>query len=117
MLTQPCCCPQMAFPHYTAFLIQDLPQLRLLDLMWASRDPVIFGDTPMRLTQLEDLSPSLPDFSGLEQLPLHVTYSSLHTRERLDRVTAPCLQCCSGLQSLMLHANEDVHSHAVDLCA
>ena len=40
-------------------------------------EPVIFGETLTRLTQLGSSSLQLVDFSGLEQLPLSVTFLSL----------------------------------------
>ena len=73
------CCPRMAVPHSTLLMLQDWPQLRSLDLSWASPEPVMFGDTLTRLTQLEDVSLNLRDCSGLEQLPPHVTALSLQT--------------------------------------
>ena len=113
MLPQPCCCPQMALPHHTLFVLQDWPQLKSLDLSWASSEPVIFGDTLMRLTQLKDLTLGLLDFSGLVQLPPSVTFLKLHTWELFDVAAAPCLQCCPSLQSLFIKGDKGVHYYAL----
>ena len=67
----------------------------------------------MRLTQLGAVSLALPDLSGLEQLPPHVTFLSLHTWEALDIAGAPCLQSCSSLQTLLLTAHKGMASHAL----
>ena len=89
-----------------------LPQLRALDLSWASPEPVIFGNTLMRLTQVVNMELKLPDFSRLEQLPPHITQLRLHAWELLDMAAVPCLQCCSSLQSLWLQVDKGVHCHA-----
>ena len=98
-------------------MLQDLPQLRSLDVEWASREPVIFGDTLTRLTQLRDMKLRLLDFSGLAQLPPHVTSSSLQTSEVLDMAAAPCSQSCSSLRSLRLESHMRVYMDAVHWCA
>ena len=84
---------------------------------WASPEPMLFGDALRGLTQLDTLELDLSDFSELQQLPPHVTDLSLHTRQLLDMATAPCLQSCSGLHSLMLEASAGVHRCAVTLSA
>ena len=110
------CCPQMAVPHSTLLMLQDWPQLRSLDLSWASPEPVMFGDTLTRLTQLEDVSLNLRDCSGLEQLPPHVTALSLQTSGVLDMAAMSCLQCCSSLRRLRLDCNTGVCTDLVDWC-
>ncbi len=101
----------------TLLMLQDWSQLRSLDLSWASPEPVMFGDTLTRLTQLEDVSLNLRDCSGLEQLPPHVTALSLQTSSVLDMAAMPCLQCCSSLRRLRLDCNTGVCTDLVDWCA
>ena len=98
-------------------MLQDWPQLRALDLSWISPEPVIFGDTLTRLTQLQDVCIRLLDFSGLAQLPHHVTTLSLATSGLLDVAAVPCLQSCSGLRRLKLECDMGMHTDAVEGCA
>ena len=108
----------MTLPDHTLFLcLKDLPRLRSLYLSWASPEPVTFEETLMGMTQLETLDLQLSDFSGLQQLPPHVTSLSLCFCKLLDMATAPCLQSCSGLQSLVLKSDAGVRRHAVALSA
>ena len=114
MLAPPCLCAEMPLPDHTVSLCcKDLPQLRSLNMSWGSFEPVIFGDALMGLTQLKTLDSNLLDFSGLQQLPPHVTSLSLRTWKLLDMATAPCLQSCSGLHSLAIDSDAGVHRNAV----
>ena len=94
-----------------------LSQLRSLNLGWDSPEPVIFGETLMGLKQLEHLSLALPDFSGLEQLPPHVTGLILHASKHLDMAVAPCFQRCPSLRSLLLKTDKGGHSPALASCS
>ena len=66
----------------------------------------------MGLKQLETLRLVLPDFSGVEQLPPHVTDLILHATEHLDMAAVPCFQRCSSLRSLTFMTDKGGYSHA-----
>ena len=138
MLALACSCAQVPLPDHTLFIrVKDLPQLRSLHLSWASREPVMFGDTLMGLTQLkslflswaspepvmygdilmgltrlESLNLHLADCTRLQQLPPHITSLTLHTWRLLDMATAP-LKSCPGLQCLKLESDAGEHTYAV----
>ena len=80
---------------------------------WGASEPVIFGDVLMGLTQLKTLDLTLLHFSGLQQLPPHVTLLRLHSWKLLDIAMVPCLQSCSGLQSLELVGAQGLCRYAV----
>ena len=93
-----------------------LSELRSLDLTWDSPEPVRFGGTLMGLKQLETVHLALPDFSGVEQLPPHVTCLTLHASKHLDMRAVPCLQRCSSLRTLLLQLKKGGHRRALAHC-
>ena len=114
MLAVPCLCARMPFPDHAVFVFcKDLPHLRSLAMEWGSSEPVIFGDVLRGLTQLKTLDLTLLHFSGLQQLPPHVTLLRLHSWKLLDIAMVPCLQSCSGLQSLELVGAQGLCRYAV----